>query len=310
MAIIKATKTLQAIAEKMAQDQGASYRQALQKVLPHMADAYRGHDEPFRTHLGASVIGGECGRAIWYGFHWFTEPKFDGRILRLFNRGHLEEARFIAALLCIGVEIFQQDEHGKQFRISDVGGHFGGSGDGVAIGIPDVPAGTPCLLEFKTHNDKSFKKLVSDGVRNVKFEHFVQMQVYMRKMGLAVAMYGAVNKNDDDFHFEIIHLDSTIADQFVQRGRTIILMQEPPAKLSESPGWFECKWCDHKSVCHLKSTPARNCRTCKHSEAREDGQWWCGNKDRQLELLFQNADHETYAITKARQLTGCEKYEA
>ena len=41
-------------------------------------------------------------------------------MLRLFNRGHIEEARFIAMLLTIGMPVYQQDAEGKQFRI-----HFG-----------------------------------------------------------------------------------------------------------------------------------------------------------------------------------------
>lgn len=292
----KAVHTLKAIEDAIAADQGGSYRQHLQKVLPHIGDAYRGQEEGFRTHLGASVIGGECGRAIWYGFRWTTKPKFGGRILRLFNRGHLEEGRFIAALLTIGVEIFQQDEHGKQFRISGVGGHFGGSGDGVAIGIPDLPAGTPCLLEFKTHNDKSFKLLVKNGVREAKFEHYVQMQTYMRKMGLAVALYGAVNKNDDDFWFEIVTLDTGIADQFSDRARQIILSRTAPPKISQSPGWFACQWCDHKPVCHLKFSPEVNCRTCKHSEASEDGNWYC--------------DKCGVLLSKEDQSSACKLYES
>lgn len=293
----KAVKTLKAIDDAMSADQGAAYRQHLQRVLPHIGDSYRGQDDPFRTHLGASVIGGECGRAIWYGFRWATVSKFKGRILRLFNRGHLEEGRFIAALLTIGVQIYQQDENGKQFRISDVGGHFGGSGDGVAIGIPDLPPGTPCLLEFKTHNDKSFQKLVKEGVRAAKFEHYVQMNTYMRKMGLPVALYGAVNKNDDDFYFEIVTLDTATADQFSDRARQIILLKEAPARISESPGWFACSWCDHKPVCHLKAAPARNCRTCKHSEARDDGNWYC------------TLPGFEQVIPKELQLTGCSHYE-
>jgi len=189
-----ASKTLAAIESTIAGDQGASYRQALQRVLPHIGDAYRGVDSPFRTHLGASVIGDECARKIWYGFHWTTIPSFGGRILRLFNRGHLEEGRFIAALLAIGCQVYQQDENGKQFRISGVSGHFGGSGDGIATGVPDVDPSLPVLLEFKTHNDKSYIKLAKEGVRSAKFEHYVQMQIYLRKMALTVALYMAVNK--------------------------------------------------------------------------------------------------------------------
>jgi len=294
-----ATKTLKAIEDAVAADQGAAYRQHLERVIPHIGDAYRGLDtNPYRSHLGASVIGGNCPRAIWYGFRWFTKPVFGGRILRLFNRGHMEEARFIALLLTIGCVIYQQDANGKQFRISDMGGHFGGSGDGVAVGVPDLPQGLPAVTEFKTHNDKSFQKLKADGVRKSKFEHFVQMQVYMRKMGLTVALYMAVNKNDDDLYAEIVPLDSMFADQFVDRGRQIIMLKVAPEKINKSPGWFECSWCDHKPVCHMKKAPERNCRTCVHSEPREDGKWYC-----------MNPGAEELVLTTELQLAACNAYE-
>lgn len=295
-----ATKTLAAIEALIAKDQGAAFRGFLGKVIPHMGDAYRDdpNDSGFRKHMGASLIGGECGRAIWYGFHWATKGNFTGRLLRLFNRGHLEEARMIACLLTIGCTVYQQDEHGKQFRIVDVGGHFGGSGDGVAMGIPDLPPGTAALLEFKTHNDKSFVKLVAEGVRGAKFEHYVQMQTYMRKMGLAAALYLAVNKNNDELYGEIILLDSGVADQFIERGRTIIMMQqEAPSRMSESPSFFKCKWCNHYGICHQKRMPERNCRTCKYSKADvEDGQWYCWQGP------------EPVVRTEAQQLAGCSNY--
>ena len=118
MTVMLALKTMAAIESAIEQDQGGKFRQFLGQIIPHMADAYRGVDEGFRSHLGASLIGGECSREIWYGFRWVKKPKFSGRILRLFNRGHLEEARFIAMLLTIGCQVWQQDGHGKQYRIS------------------------------------------------------------------------------------------------------------------------------------------------------------------------------------------------
>jgi hypothetical protein len=294
MPIMLASKTLAAINYNLEADQGASYRVMLGKVMPHIGDAYRGADEGFRSHLGASVIGKSCARQIWYGFRWALKPKFIGRMLRLFNRGHIEEARFIALLLAIGVQVYQQDSNGNQFRISHVGGHFGGSGDGIAIGIPDLPIGTSCLLEFKTHSDKYFKQIVASGVKAVKPEHYTQMQVYMRKMNLTVAMYGAVNKNDDELYFEIIYLDPIHADQFLDRGQTIIMLREAPKKINESPGWFECKFCDMKAICHGGIAPARNCRTCYHIQVRDNGTWVCGLTGE--------------IRTKEQQLAGCGDY--
>lgn len=292
--VILATHTVAKIDAMVKADQGSSFREWLGKVIGHIGDAYRTGNEGHRSHMGASLIGGECARAIWYNFRWATKSNFEGRLLRLFNRGHLEEARFIAMLLMIGCEVYQQDENGNQFRISHAEGHFGGSGDGVVIGLPDLPPGTAALSEFKTHNDKSFTELKAKGVRDAKFEHYVQMNVYMRKMGIAVALYLAVNKNNDELYGEIIPLDSAVADQFLDRGEKIVWMPEPPNKLSESPGFFKCRWCDHRPVCHLKAAPDKNCRTCAYSEPVEGAKWICRLHDQHID--------------KKVQLTGCKDY--
>lgn len=295
MAITYATKTLAAIDQCLQEDQGAAYRQMFQKVMPHIGDAYRGKDEGFRSHLGSSMIGKECARQIWYGFRWAVKANFGARIVRLFHRGHSEEARFISLLQIIGVQVFQQDAEGNQFRISDVGGHFGGSGDGVGLGVPDVPSNDPCLLEFKTHGDKSFIKLSKDGLQSSKPEHYVQMQTYMRKMQINYGLYMAVNKNDDALYAEIIKVDLILADQFLDRARQIIMLRTAPDRLNNaSPGLFACRYCDMKGVCFDNEDPVVNCRTCHYSEALEDGTWHCRK-------------HKS-VLDKAIQLTGCSDY--
>lgn len=296
MSITIAKKTLAAIDKVIKADQGASFRHHLGQVIPHMKDAYRADDDGgHRSHMGASLIGNECPRAIWYGFRWATKPNFDARLIRLFNRGHLEEARFIALLLVIGCEVYQQDKNGNQFRISHAAGHFGGSGDGVVIGCPDLPPGTAALTEFKTSSDKLFQELKAKGIREAKFVHYVQMNIYMRKMGLAAGLYMVVNKNTDELYGEILTLDTSIADQFLMRGEKLVWMDHAPDKISESPGFWKCRFCDHRPVCHLKAAPDRNCRTCAHSAPSEDGGWVCTLHEKKL--------------TKEDQLAACENYE-
>lgn len=300
--VILAVKTMAAIDKAMTEDQGASFRLWEKKVLPCLDDAYRGNDDAFRSHLGASTMGEQCGRAIWYGFRWATRPNFDGRMLRLFNRGHLEEGRVISALLMIGVQVFQQDENGKQYRITGSHGHYGGSGDGFGVGIPDLPPDLVCLLEFKTHADKYFQEVKTKGVRDAKFEHFVQMQQYMRKRNVTVALYVAVNKNNDEYYMELVSLDTALADQFIDRADKIIWMQKAPERIpNASPGWFTCKYCDHRPVCHLKAAPDKNCRTCGYSTPLEGGEglWGCANPQVSLTQVV---------IPKQVQLTGCQFY--
>ena len=308
-----AYQTLAAFDQVVKHDGGNLYRAWLQHTLPMVHDIYRQEHDPFRTHLGTSVIGKKCGRAIWYGFRWASRKPVEGRMLRLWNRGHIAEATFIALLFAIGCKVYQQDENGKQYAIKDFGGHFGGSGDGVFQGCPDLPLGTYALSEFKTHNDKSFQKLKKEGVKLSKPEHFVQMQVYMRKMGLTVAVYFALNKNDEEIYAEIVHLEPDTADQFLTRAGRIIPIVEAPPRINNSPGWFDCQWCDHKPVCHLGAAPERNCRTCEFSVAKEDGKWWCENSERQMSMLFGpkegiSIEGEDFSLTKQRQLAGCTLY--
>lgn len=295
MSIRLAHKTVTAIDEAIRADQGSTYRVWLGKVIPHIGDAYREGNDGFRSHLGASLIGKKCARSIWYDFRWATRSNFEGRMIRLFNRGHLEEARFIAMLLTIGCQVYQQDENGNQYRISDADGHFGGSGDGIITGCPDLPEGTACLTEFKTHSEKSFTELKKKGVKEAKWEHYVQMNVYMQKMGLPVALYLAVNKNTDELHGEIVVKDDVVAEQYIDRARKIIWLDSPPNKLNESPGYFECRFCNHRPVCHLRQAPDKNCRTCEYSKPAENAQWICSKYNS--------------AIPKDVQLKGCEAYQ-
>lgn len=309
--VVVAHATLDAIDSAIDADDGGAFRQHLGKVMPLAEDAYRGQESGSRGHLGASIVGGECARAVWYSFRWAHKAKHEPRIMRLFNRGHLEEPRFVAMLLAIGCEVWQYDADGHQFRVGFADGHGGGSGDGVGRGMPDLPADTPAVLEFKTHGESSFVKLAGkltdwrlhrerrgpftgEGVRAAKFEHYVQMNIYMRLMGLPAALYMAVCKNTDDLYAEVVQLDPELADQYIARGEQLVAMPEPPKRVSESPGFWKCRFCDKRPVCHLGAQPALNCRTCRHSSPGKAGTWHCGLHKALLD--------------KHRQANGCPDY--
>jgi hypothetical protein len=298
-----ATKTLQAIEEALQKDQGAKFKGLLGQLMPLAGDAYSTKEDDWRDHLGASLIGRECARSLWYSFRWATLKRFDGRMIRLFNRGHLEEPRFVALLVMIGCEVWQVNDVGKQFRIRGHRGHFGGSLDGVARGIPDIP-NEPVLTEFKTHGEKSFLKLVKEGLIAAKWEHFVQMQVYMGKNSLNWGLYCAISKNTDELHMELIQFDPTQYQRYLDRSAMIIDSIEPPPKINNSPGWFGCRLCDHKSVCHSGEIPAENCRTCVHSRVGDEGLWFC------MEPTADAAFGDNPEITPEDQRLGCEQYEA
>lgn len=292
-----ALKTLEAIETAMVKDQGAKYRSLLRPLMAKAEDAYNPNEELFRSHLGASLIGRECARELWYSFHWSFENKFSGRLLRLFNTGHLMEPRIVASLELIGVIVHQYDTSGKQFRISGYKGHFGGSLDAVSVGIPDLDPEIPVLSEFKSHSNKSFEKLQIEGVIKSKWEHFVQMQMYMGHYNLKYSIYIAQNKDTDDLHAEIIQFDPTQYKRYQDRSAMVIDSKTPPPKINESPGWYKCKFCSANSICHGGAAPVRNCRTCQFSSVEDNGVWNCN--------LNPNVP---MALPKSLQLTGCFSY--
>jgi len=236
-------------------------------------------DEP-RPHLGASEIGKPCKRAAWYSFRWATAKQFDGRMKRLFNRGHREEPQFLEELRAIGAEVYHIDPDTKQqYRFTGYKGHFAGSPDGIGRGLPEAPK-TWAVVEFKTHGDKSFTMLQSKGVKEAKPEHYAQMTMYMGWAELERALYLAVNKNTDELHSEWVHFDAKLFADLNVKAKSVIDAEEPPEKLSTDPAWYQCKLCDHHAICHGDKVPVKNCRTCVHATPVDDGQWGCQHHER------------------------------
>lgn len=246
-----------------------------------------------RPHLGASEIGKDCERAIWYNFRWIQEAKFSGRMLKLFERGKREEEILVNRISAAGVEIYPFNiQTGRQYTFSLFGGHFGGSLDAIGRGFVEAPSAWH-LIEFKTHNDKSFNSLVKKFVREAKPEHFFQMQAYMgmsHEPGaeeltgvpkLERAFYFAVNKNDDEIYSERLHYDPKIYAQLKQKALRIILQQTPPPACAG--GVMTCKFCDFAGVCNKDVEnpviPRKTCRSCCHVTAKEDGKWICELRD-------------------------------
>lgn len=235
-------------------------------------------EDGFRPHLGASLIGGDCERALFFTFRWATVERHDGRLLRLFQTGHLAEHRFVADLRSIGCEVQDVNpETGKQWQVSAVGGHFGGSMDGVVLGLPEAPK-TWHVAEFKTHGEKSFAELKKRGVKEAKPLHYAQMQVYMGLGGLERAFYMAVNKNTDELYAERVRIDKDEGLRLVAKAERVIRATTAPDRIAATEDFYKCKFCSHAAVCWGKAAPPRHCRSCVFSEV-VDGGWKCGKGD-------------------------------
>lgn len=248
-----------------------------------------------RPHLGCSQIGHPCDRWLWLLFRWAVQPKFPGRIHRLFRRGHKEEETIVSDLRAIGIDI--RNTGNQQVRL-DFGSHIAGSVDAIIeSGVPEAP-NKRHVAEFKTHSFKSFSELENRGVKEGKPEHWIQMQLYMHGTKIDRALYVAVCKNDDRIYTERLNYDKEAAEKATNRGKRITLSDRIPEPISTDPSWYKCKFCDGYKFCHETNlTEHVNCRTCAHSTAKEDGVWRCEFHDADgIPVEFQRQGCESHVL--------------
>lgn len=250
---------------------------------------YESKPQEHRPHMGASLIGHNCDRYIWLTWRWALKPEFKGRILRLFSTGQREESRLVEELRGIGATVWDVNpESGDQWRVSACDGHFAGSLDGVAKGLPEAPK-SAAVLEFKTHSNKSFNDLVKKTVELAKPQHYDQMTVYMGLMEIERAMYMAVNKDTDDMYCEWVHFDKERFDRLIARAERLIGSPTAPFRMSTDAEFFECKWCSMWKHCHGGQAAEANCRTCARASPVANSAWQCGIDNRELTLQGQRA---------------------
>lgn len=199
----------------------------------------QGSDREFT--LSASVLGDQCQRRLWYKLHGAPPEPFDGRMRRLFDRGHREEERFVMALRGIGCDVW-----GEQQRLYDCGEYIG-SIDGMVLGLPEAPK-TTHLLEMKTANDKNFKAIVKDG--HPPFKHIVQMQVYMHLLQVTRALYLVINKNDDQIWQARLDYNKEFAKAQLAKRDRLMMLKAPPERIDDRPEYYICKVCYLRDECH------------------------------------------------------------
>lgn len=252
----------------------------VKRIFNNYKEQYNGE---FRPHLGASMGGDPCLRKLYYNFRHAMFITHEGRILKLFQRGHKEEATFEQELNKAGIRMVVMDENGNQFRLgSQENKHVSGSGDGFGEVMEDseyFKQGHWVLVEMKTHNDKSFIKLVKEGVEKSKPLHFSQMNLYMKWSQLSQALYIAVNKNNDDLYVEAVPFDSAHADRIEERMCDVASTTRIPVRMCDDPSRFECKFCDYHPICHGVKFPLNvTCRNCLHVKPQADGSWSCEHR--------------------------------
>ena len=266
-------------------------------------------DSEKREHLGASIIGHPCSRHLFYAFRWAVTKKFDGKTQRLFRRGQIEEEYLVSDLRKANLIVRERHKKtGEQFRVSALGGHFGGSLDALIEGCPDQTVSGPIVAEFKTMNRNQYAKLEKEGCEKAQPKHYAQMQIYMHlsfpsqpKKKIKQAYYLVVRKDDDALYEDIFDLDEKFAEGILAKAEKIIFTDEPPLRIDNEKTFVTCKFCEFSDICHgddegVFKLPEPTCRTCVYGSPKKDGKarWHCNLKGEDL--------------SHAAQIEGCEEH--
>jgi hypothetical protein len=171
-----------------------------------------------------------CERALQYEFVKApVDPgrETDGRILRIFERGHVMEDCMVDWLRAAGFDLRTRRANGEQFGFSAVDGRLQGHIDGVIVGGPEGFA-YPALWESKCLGAKSWRELQKNRLAVAKPVYHAQVVLYQAYLQLHEhpAIFTALNADTMEIHTELVPFDAALAQRMSDRGLRVISATE------------------------------------------------------------------------------------
>ncbi len=154
-------------------------------------------EQPPRHYLGASRVGVACERALQFEYAQApVDPgrEFPGRLLRVFQRGHVIEDCMVQWLRSAGFDVRTRNTQGEQFGFSTAGGRLRGHCDGVIVAGPDG-FDYPMLWENKCVGAKSWREMRKARLAKSRPVYAAQVALYQGYLELHEhpALFTAVN---------------------------------------------------------------------------------------------------------------------
>jgi hypothetical protein len=214
-----------------------------------------------REYLGGSRLGAACERALQYEFARApvdSGRETEGRILRIFERGHVMEDCMVAWLRAAGFDLRTRKPDGEQFGFSAVDGRLQGHIDGVIVGGPEGFT-YPALWENKCLGSKSWRELQKDHLAVAKPIYAAQVAVYQAYLELHEhpAIFTAINADTMEVYTERVPFDAALAQRMSDRAVRVIAATDAGELLPRGfndPTHFECRMCQWQDRC-WRNTP-------------------------------------------------------
>ena len=224
-------------------------------LIDQAIEAENRKQEP-RTYLGGSRLGHSCARALQYEYTHTKKDdgrEFSGRILRIFERGHVFEDMMARWLRLAGFKLLTHKPDGEQFGFMVAKGRIAGHLDGVLVGGPEIYK-YPCLWECKALGAKGWKKVVKEKLAKAYPVYHGQMGIYQAYMKLTdnPGLFTAINADTMEIYPEEVPFDGGLAQRLSDRGVQVLECcdrRELLPRIASEPDFFECRFCDYHDTC-------------------------------------------------------------
>ena len=198
-------------------------------------------DSEARNYIGASSIGSECLRKIWYEYKGFKGAGVPAKTRRTWDLGKHIESLIIAWLVNAGLKIETSDFTYVSENVPNFQGHF----DGILI-----EKNAKYILEIKTAKNSSFNIFVKKGLKVWNPQYYAQVQSYMGLSGIHGAYILVLNKDNSELSDEFVAFDEIFYEALEDKALMISIAKFEPPKINASPLWVTCKMCKFNKECH------------------------------------------------------------
>lgn len=238
--------------------------EAMHKAIRDEADARPDYVQPDGTrNIGASLIGHECSRKIWYYHKGYPRKgKAHHKGVYAVEDGYYVEDKLAERLRKVpGVELATKDKDGKQLGFKDFGGRFKGYIDGIIKGILQAPK-VLHIWECKAIKQEKFDKLnklkeehgEKAALQQWDFIYYVQAQLYMHYFKIKRHYLTCASPGGRDVTSVRTDYNKEFAESIVMKAERILNAKTPPQRASSNPKAYVCTFCEFKGECFSENT--------------------------------------------------------
>jgi hypothetical protein len=199
-------------------------------------------DQQIRDYIGASGIGSDCLRQIWYEYKGVQATEVPTKTRRTWAIGRVLEGTILDWLEEAGLDISRTWDGLQADGMPFFKGHL----DSVWM-----RKGTPfAIIEIKTAKDASYMIFVNKGLQKWNPQYYAQIQTYMGMSGIHIAYILVLNKDNSEISDEMVTFDEAFYQKLCEKAAMVASANIPPPKINGSPLWYQCKMCKFHKVCH------------------------------------------------------------